>query len=144
MRFREFCIRHWRGALEFVSNSRVTRSLPHQPEEVTYEAIGLTNVPRSAEDDSADCCSPAFPAVVPVRLHTALDWWILTSQRRASARLSEDDRFMCDLIRTGESREGIYRSTHQSILFRLCWSFRFSILPASEKFLRRLGNTIRR
>lgn len=36
------------------------------------EATGLTNVLRSVEDDSADC-SPAFPAVVPVRLHTA---WI--------------------------------------------------------------------
>lgn len=35
------------------------------------EATGLTNVPRSVEDDSADC-SPAFPAVVPVRLHTEL------------------------------------------------------------------------
>lgn len=46
----------------------------------------------------------AFPAVVlVVRLH-GLDWWILTSQRSASARLSEYDRFVRDLIWTWESR----------------------------------------
>jgi len=71
-RIRKFWLRRWRGALEFVSNSRVSGLLPRQPEKVTHEATGLTNVPRSTEDDAADC-SPAFPAVVPVRLHTA---WI--------------------------------------------------------------------
>lgn len=44
---------------------------PCQSEEVTHEATKLTNVLRSAEDDLADC-SPTFPAVVPVRLHTAV------------------------------------------------------------------------
>jgi len=47
-----------------------TADFPCQSEEVTHEATKLTNVLRSAEDDPADC-SPAFPAVVPVRLHTA-------------------------------------------------------------------------
>lgn len=50
-----------------MSNSRVTGLLLRQPEEVTHEAMGLTNVLRSAGDDAADC-SLAFPAVVPVRV----------------------------------------------------------------------------
>lgn len=38
------------------------------------------------------------------------DWWILTSQRSASARLSRRDRFVRDLIRTWESRKNSDRS----------------------------------